>query len=316
MRVLGYKYCERKKTYYSDNHEKPENILYRYKFIDRYLSRELKTHRWIQMSKVKYDEMISQGYIINGTGFEYKNSKDENKTYYEFHVDDHPDFSCSSWHNSELAVFGGNLSVRKPTDTKPLIIFGQDECIFKQYVFKKKAWHGPNGETALVPKDEGQGLMISAFVSRDYGFGFELSSYQLSIINNKRRGESYIDKDAAVLKRGKPTKDPLVTSPFVRTLEYGSGNSGYWSYDDMILQLEDCVDCLKAINNEKYDYLFLFDHSNGHDRLRPDGLSEKKILKYFGGKQPVMRNTKIEDETYLGPFDHPLKLKVGDTQIF
>ena len=118
--------------------------------------------------------------------------------------------------------------------------------------------------------------MISAFVSREYGFGFELSSYQLSIINNKRRGESYIDKDAAVLKRGKPTKDPLVTSPFVRTLEYGSGNSGYWSYDDMILQLEDCVDCLKAINNEKYDYLFLFDHSNGHDRLRPDGLSEKK----------------------------------------
>ena len=36
--------------------------------------------------------------------------------------------------------------------------------------------------------------------------------------------------------------------------------------------------------------------------------------KYFGGEQNVMRESKIEDETYLGPFDHPHKLKVGDIQ--
>ena len=82
----------------------------------------------------------------------------------------------------------------------------------------------------------------------------------------------------------------------------------------MVLQLEDCVDVLKAINGEKYDYCFLFDHSNGHDRLRPDGLNLNKISKYFGGKQPAMRDSVIEDESYLGPFDHERKLKVGDIQ--
>ena len=28
--------------------------------------------------------------------------------------------------------FGGNLNVRKSTNVKPLIMFGQNECIFKQ----------------------------------------------------------------------------------------------------------------------------------------------------------------------------------------
>ena len=67
-------------------------------------------------------------------------------------------------------VFGGNLSVRKPPDQKPLIIFGQDECIFKQYTFSKKAWRSPDGALPLIPKDEGAGIMISAFISREFGY--------------------------------------------------------------------------------------------------------------------------------------------------
>jgi hypothetical protein len=45
----------------------------------------------------------------------------------------------------------------------PLVIFGHDECIFKQYHMTKKSWVAPNGEKVLVPKDDGQGLIISAF---------------------------------------------------------------------------------------------------------------------------------------------------------
>jgi len=37
-----------------------------------------------------------------------------------------------------------------------------------------KAWIGPNGEKAISPKDEGQGVMISAFQSRHEGFGMNL----------------------------------------------------------------------------------------------------------------------------------------------
>ena len=36
--------------------------------------------------------------------------------------------------------------------------------------------------------------------------------------------------------------------------------------------------------------------------------------KYFGGEQNEMRNSNIKNASYLGPFEHPQKLKVGNTQ--
>ena len=156
--------------------------------------------------------------------------------------------------------------------------------------------------------------MISAFVSRDYGFGFDISDEQLFSINSLRSGKEYIDKTAAINKNGNTMKEKLHCSPFVRKLNYGANNEGYWSYDDMILQVEDCIDTLNTINGEKYEYLFIFDHSNGHDRVSPDALSVSAISKGFGGSQPRMRPYIIKDASYLGPFDHPMRLKVGDTQ--
>jgi hypothetical protein len=74
-----------------------------------------------------------------------------------------------------LMPFGGHLSIRKPIGTKAVFIFGQDECIFKQYSFSKKSWTLPDGTKTLIPKDEGQGVMLSSFMSREFGYGFELS---------------------------------------------------------------------------------------------------------------------------------------------
>ena len=76
-------------------------------------------------------------------------------------------------------IFGGNLSVWMPPNTRPLIGFGQDECIFKQYLFTNKAWTTPDGQKPVIPKDEGLGVMISAFVSREFGFGMKLSDEDL-----------------------------------------------------------------------------------------------------------------------------------------
>ena len=47
MNLLGYRYCERKKSYYCDSHEKPDNVAYRYKHIERYFERELQCNRWM-----------------------------------------------------------------------------------------------------------------------------------------------------------------------------------------------------------------------------------------------------------------------------
>ena len=68
-----------------------------------------------------------------------------------------------------MLPFGGNLSVRKPIDARTVISVGQDEAIFKQFTFLTKMWVGPHGERPLLPKDEGAGTMISAFICRKYG---------------------------------------------------------------------------------------------------------------------------------------------------
>jgi hypothetical protein len=90
----------------------------------------------------------------------------------EFHVDDLKLFQQEM---NEKNGWGGRLSVRFPNHLKPLIIIGHDDCIFKQYSLSKKYWVAPDGQWVLVPKDEGQGVMVSAIQSREFGFGLELT---------------------------------------------------------------------------------------------------------------------------------------------
>jgi hypothetical protein len=43
----------------------------------------------------------------------------------------------------------------------------------------------------MIPKDEGLGVMISAFVSREFGFGYCLSPQDLQKVNSEREGKHY-----------------------------------------------------------------------------------------------------------------------------
>ena len=61
--------------------------------------------------------------------------------------------------------------------------FGHNECIFCQYVFTSLCWYGPKGEKEVIPKDEGYGIMISAFQSQEFGFGMYLSEDELKRVN-------------------------------------------------------------------------------------------------------------------------------------
>ena len=79
-----------------------------------------------------------------------------------------------------MLPFGGNLSVRKPTGSKTVIFVGQDEAIFKQFLFLTKIWVGPSGERPLLPKDEGTGTMISTFICREHGLVREISAKTLA----------------------------------------------------------------------------------------------------------------------------------------
>jgi hypothetical protein len=127
--------------------------------------------------------------------------------------------------------FGGNLSVRMPPNAEPLICWGQDECIFKQFAFMGKAWTAPDGQKRVIPKDEGLGVMTSAFVSREFGFGTKLSDKELQTVNECRQGKNHSDKSAALDKRGTLTKqEPLKSSPFVAKFDCGMNAEGCWTY--------------------------------------------------------------------------------------
>ncbi len=111
----------------------------------------------------------------------------------ELHVDDIPEVNIfdNKTENKlrtkiEGCIFGGNLSVRKDSTEKALLAFGHDECIFRQFIFTGTAWIGVKGELPIIAKDEGFGIMVSAFQSREFGFGFKLTSGDLKFINDYR----------------------------------------------------------------------------------------------------------------------------------
>ncbi len=62
-----------------------------------------------------------------------------------------------------------------PPGCKPLVSFGHDKSIYKQFLILLKTWIGPDGEKNIVPKDDGLGVMMLAFQSREFMFGVVVS---------------------------------------------------------------------------------------------------------------------------------------------
>jgi hypothetical protein len=163
---------------------------------------EQRALRWVQTSLARYDNMVTEGELVRGHGFKYEK---EGNTYIELHRDDHTLFQADWNHLS----FGDNLSMHKGVQEKTLIMLDQDKCIFKQYNLSLKSWSDPNRTRALLPKDKGQGVMISAFVSREFGFGMTPTPDQLNLINSAQsngKSQSYSDECATISKNGTKKK--------------------------------------------------------------------------------------------------------------
>jgi len=168
--------------------------------------------------------------IPKNNGFHYKTKDGVDMV--EYHIDSHSLFQD----RMAATEFGGNLSVRLKKGEWPLVSFGHDECIFKQYLLTKK-WTLPSGEKKPVPKDEGMGVMISALQSREFGFGLPLTKDQMMRVNEARAGQHYKDVDAAKKYKGTTEKQKILTDPFVYEFKYGTSNEGYWN-ERMVLQLD------------------------------------------------------------------------------
>lgn len=91
MLFLGFKFEPRRKCYYVDNHESPENISYQNLFIDRYFSYESRCYRWLSITEEEKEAMVSKGKIHKDLGYHYTNS--ENTKLVKFHIDYHVQIS-------------------------------------------------------------------------------------------------------------------------------------------------------------------------------------------------------------------------------
>jgi hypothetical protein len=72
-----------------------------------------------------------------------------------------------------FGTFGGNSSVVKPPNTKPLMIFGQNESVTCQFLLGDWQWVGPQVQRPLLIKTDGLSLMVSAFHLQENGFGLQ-----------------------------------------------------------------------------------------------------------------------------------------------
>ncbi len=66
-------------------------------------------------------------------GYSYLNA--DNEPMVEYHIDDSKEFGD----RLKDLPFKGTLSVRKRLDELPLICFGHDECILKQFIMTNKS---------------------------------------------------------------------------------------------------------------------------------------------------------------------------------
>ncbi|KAI2508522.1 hypothetical protein MHU86_5921 [Fragilaria crotonensis] len=163
-------------------------------------------------------------------------------------------------------------------------------------------WVGPSGERPLLPKDEGSGTMISAFICREHGLIRSLPPEILVQVNAQRAGQTYADPEAAVEILGSAEKRPLTAdkSPFLVLFEYGENREGYWAYNHMVLQFEDAVDVLKLCTHPLTlcSCLTIVLAT----QKRPDGLNQHRMNRSYGGKAAAMRDTLITQEE--GFLDH------------
>ncbi len=105
----------------------------------------------------------------------------------------------------------------------PIYHLGQDESIYRSNAYPKKSWH-VNGEAPLQKKGDGSGVMVSAFVDEERGFGFPVTQDELDQINSHalRANKPLIGANIA----SNPTK-----SPGLEFFNYGSGDGrqGWWN---------------------------------------------------------------------------------------
>ena len=91
--------------------------------------------------------------------------------------------------------------MRMDRNKKPIMIVGQDESTYHQFFFSKKQWKGPKGRQMIMPKGDGEMLMVSGYQAREFGLGLGaiLTPQLKQEINQKRVGKHYKSVEDALI---------------------------------------------------------------------------------------------------------------------
>jgi hypothetical protein len=91
--------------------------VYRKKFVKLYFKYERMMHRWIQIELTEKLKLEEEEDIALAHGYHYVDP-DMQVTMVEFHSEDHHPFQDKM---NATTRFGGNLSIQKPADKKPIV---------------------------------------------------------------------------------------------------------------------------------------------------------------------------------------------------
>ncbi|KAI6096038.1 hypothetical protein F5141DRAFT_1191132 [Pisolithus sp. B1] len=188
------------------------------------------------------------------------------------------------WSSIELSLWNWkyddpNQEYSPPT-TSPsschVVVWFHDESTFYANDCHKVRWEHISEDALPQPKGEGASIMVSHFISPDYGF-----------LHSPDGKES-----ACVLFRA------------------GKSRDGYYSSNDILKQAAQAMDILVKYFPEE-DHIFVFDNATTHLKCADDALSAhhmpKNPLKSWGPEAMVRDDN---GKPIMGPDNKPLKMKI------
>ena len=165
---LCYNYNKNKWCYYTDGHERKDVVQdWSNRFLIEYLERQ--TYHWVHTEStiaMKFEEAgkmfpkkCSYDYTVGDSSVKYR----------ECYIDTYR--SLGKFIVDGNKAYGGNLSIRFVKKKRQLIMLGQDESTYHQYIFSKKQWIFPTGQKNIMPKGVSETLKISDYQSREFRLG-------------------------------------------------------------------------------------------------------------------------------------------------
>ena len=240
---------------FEDGHERKDVVKHRKAFVAEMLIGFRRTYLWraVAPSDPSVDHLRESGVLL--TSIVDKDGKE----WLEYSSDDIGE--CES--RGDLTKDASVWTNADGTINKPVIYFDQDECIFKSNQDEYKSWVLP-GMTALRPKTEGSGLMISGF--RSWEAGWLTISEEEKAILEAQLGRS--------LKYFHAHGDGLYHS--YHKFDYGKNREGYWDGEKMVYQVDEVV-LAAEMRFPGHEFRFLFDWSSCHDKMPASSFNISKF---------------------------------------